>query len=348
MRVHSTSIAATLLLAAGAACTSPKQQTTPAGIARPEGIAQVVVDTLVPTIFEVAGTAAPRRQAILSTKLMGTVLDVLVKEGDTVAEGQTIVRIDARDLAAKAEQAGAALADAEAMQRDASRHAARIRALYSDSAATRAQLDAAETGLARAEAGVRTARAAAAELDATASYATIRAPFAGIIAKRFVDPGTLAAPGSPLVSVQDVRTLRVTANAEPSLVRTLRQGQRLDAVIEGRAINAVIEGVVPANAGNLSVINALVENHLGAVLSGSAATLILPTGMHAAIVIPAAAIVRQGNLTGVVVRSQDGDATRWIRIGRAYGRSVEVDAGLRAGEQIVVPAPARVAATSGG
>jgi multidrug efflux pump subunit AcrA (membrane-fusion protein) len=125
---------------------------------------------------------------MVSTKLMGTVTSVLVHEGDVVRSGQVLVQIDARDLNAKASQVAAAIADAEAMQREASTHAARFTALYNDSAATKAQYDAAQTGLARANAGLQAARAGASELEAVRSYAAVRAPFAGIVTMRHAQP----------------------------------------------------------------------------------------------------------------------------------------------------------------
>ena len=326
------------LVIVATACSSPKPQSTVASASYVDAMIYVVRDTVVQSTFEASGTAAPLRQATLSTKLMGSVLEVLVKEGDAVSAGQPLVRIDARDLSAKAEQVAASIAEAEAMQRDALTQAKRIRALYADSAATRAQLDAVETGLARAEAGVRTAQAAATELGATTSYATVRAPFAGIVTKRFVDPGAFAAPGAPLVSVQDGSRLRITANATPDVARSLRRGGRIDAIVEGRRVAAVVEGVVPAAAGNLHAINALVDNPSGAILPGSTATVVVPLGTRPAIVVPQTAVIRQGDLTGVTVRTAEGDATRWVRLGRSTGAMVEVNAGLRAGDRVVVPA----------
>src|SRR5688572_8997205 len=159
----------------------------------PAGTPVTVIDTTIAATLDAAGIAEPFQQATLSTKLMGTVVAVLVREGDAVEAGQPLVRIDARDLTAKAAQASASVADEEANQREALSHAARIRALYADSAATKAQLDAAETGLARAEAAVRVAHGASAELSAVSDYATVRAPFAGVVTQRFVDPGAFAA-----------------------------------------------------------------------------------------------------------------------------------------------------------
>ena len=297
-----------------------------------------VRDTVIESSFTAAGVAAPMQQALLSTKLMGTVTEVLVREGDRIAAGAPLVRIDARDLSAKSAQVAASIAEAEVMQHDAVVQANRIRALYADSAAPRAQLDAAETGLARADATLRAAQAAAAELESVRSYSVVRAPFGGIVTRRFVDPGAFAAPGAPLVAVQDAARLRITANATPDVVRGLHAGDRLAAHIEGRPVPATIEGIVPATAGNLYTVNALVPNRDGAMLAGSAATLDLPTGTRRAIVVPTEAIVREGDLTGVRLRTERGEERRWVRLGQAAGAMVEVVAGLRAGDRVVLAA----------
>lgn len=335
---HST-VFAVLATAFVAACggTPPAKSEVASG-AVAVGDTYVVHDTTIAAVFEAAGVAAPVQQATLSTKLMGTVTDVLAREGDHVVAGQTLARIDARDLSAKSAQVSASTADAEVMHRDALTQANRIRALYADSAATRAQLDAAETGLARAEAAVAAAHAAAAELGAVSSYASIRAPFAGIVTKRFVDPGAFAAPGSPLVAIQDVSTLRITASTTPDIARNLRRGQSLSATIEGQPMTASIEGAVPSMTGNLYTINALVSNPRGALLAGSTATLTVPTGSRTALVVPTSAIVHEGDLTGVMLRTVQGDERRWVRLGLASGDLIEISAGLRSGDRVVLPA----------
>jgi RND family efflux transporter MFP subunit len=335
-------VAALLIVASACAPSVKEEPQTPRRVA---GTAYTIKDTTVQSVLEVSGTATPLRQATLSTKLMGTVLQVFAREGDRVVAGQTLVRIDARDVAAKQSQVAASIAEAEAVRRDAATQAARMRALYADSAATRAQLDAVETGLLRADAGVRVARASAAELTAVSSYASIRAPFTGIVTKRFVDPGAFAAPGSPLMSIQDGDQLRIVANSTPDVASGLKRGQRIDAVVENRPVMAVIEGVVPSMSGNLYVINAVVPNSGGTFLPGSTATLLIALGSRRALVVPSSALVREGDLTGVMIRSPAGDEVRWIRVGRSSGSVVEVDSGLRAGEVVVIPvaAPATVA-----
>jgi hypothetical protein len=157
------------------------------------------------------------------------------------------------------------------------------------------------------------------------------------VTKRFVDAGAFAAPGAPLVAIQDVSTLRITVNATPEVARHVRRGQKVAATIEGATTRATVEGVVPSLAGNMYTINALVPNGNGAWLAGSTATLALPTGSRVALVVPVAAITREGDLTGVTLRTAGGDERRWVRLGWSKGDVTEVTAGLHAGDQVVLP-----------
>lgn len=291
----------------------------------------------VPAVMEASGVAEPIVESTLSTKLMGTVLAVRVREGDRVRGGDVLVELDARDLEAKAAQVEASLAEANAVLNEATVHAERMRMLFAEEAAPKAQLDAAETGLLRAKAGVAAAEAAALELNAVRDYSTVRAPFDGIVVRRMVDPGAFAAPGAPLVTVQDSRRLRVAVTAAPGTVRDLRRGDVVTATIEGVPARATVEGIVPA-AGSLYTVNAIVDNGDGAHLPGSAAVLAIPTGVRRALFVPVDAIQRQGDLTGVWLGSEHGATLRWIRLGDSADEMVEVLAGLRDGDRVLVPA----------
>lgn len=320
-----------------AACAQGAQVPAPPAqpaVASANGRIVVAHDTLVADPLAAAGIAEPVQQAVLSTRLMGSVSAVLVHEGDRVAAGQLLVRIDAREVDARRSEAGAGLAEALAQQAEARRAAERYRALFADSAATRAQLDAVETGLARADAAVSRARAGAAQVEAMGTYAEVRAPFAGVVTRRMVDPGAFAAPGTPLVEVQDLTRLRIRVSVAPADAHGLLRGQPLDATVEGAPVLARVEGVVPG-AGALRKITAIVEGADPAA-AGGAATLALPRGRRRAIVLPGAALVHEGDLVGVRVRSAGGDALRWVRTGNVRGDLVEIQAGLLAGDSVIV------------
>lgn len=317
-----------------AACGHREPDPTVADARASSGQVFPVHDTTIVDELEATGIAEPVQSATLSTKLMGRVTDVLVHEGETVRAGQVLARIDARDLAARRAQVAAAMAEAEAVQRDAVTQAERFRGLFADSAATQAQLDAAETGLARANAGVRTAQASAREVEATASYATISAPFAGVVSRRFVDPGAFVAPGAPIVTVLDASRLRITVTIASSGGIPVSRGAAISGTIAGRDVRGVVEGAVPSGTEALTVVNALVPNRDGALPAGGAATLRIPQGRRTAILIPQGAVVREGDLAGVRVAGTSGPGLRWVRLGQSRGDLVEVLSGLTSGDSI--------------
>jgi hypothetical protein len=150
-----------------------------------------------------------------------------------------------------------------------------------------------------------------------------------------VDPGAFAAPGAPLVSVEDASTLRVSVSAAPDAVRGLRRGAAVTATIGDSTARAIIEGVVPSG-GNLYTVNALVPNAAGRFLSGTSATLALPRGTRRAILVPAGAVIHQGDLTGVRVVAAGQSSLRWIKAGRTDGTMVEILSGLAAGDSVLV------------
>jgi multidrug efflux pump subunit AcrA (membrane-fusion protein) len=254
----------------------------------------------------VSGTAAPVAEATLSTKLMGTITSVLVQEGDRVRAGQPLLRIDARDLVAKESQVAAGV---RRRRRCCVRRSC-TRSACARSTPTRPRRGRNWTRRRRVWRGRgppwRRRRRCGGAGRGPQLYAVVSAPFAGTVVRRLVDPGSFAAPGMPLLVVQDASRLRVSANIAPSAARHLERGLTLDAVIEGELASAVIEGVVPAPGSSLYTVNALVDNRDGTYLPGGAATLSIPGAVQPSLVVPTAAVVRRGSLTGVNVRTEAG------------------------------------------
>lgn len=319
------------------ACGSGEPERPRSGETPATGLPLVVRDTQIDAVLELAGTAAPVRRATIASRLMAAVEAVPVQEGDRVAAGALLVRLDARDLDARARQVDASTAEANAMLGQARPMAVRMRSLYADSAATRAQLEGAEATLARAEAALRAAAAAGAEVSAQRPYASLRAPFAGVVTARHVDPGALAAPGVPLVAIEDQSRLRATATAAPEALARLRRGDTITVRFGEREIPGRVEGVVPAGTGNLSAVNVIVENRGLGLGSGAAVTIAVPQGRRAGVIVPADALVREGDLAGVVVRRGGVDGRVWVRTGNRIGSGVEILSGIAPGDTIVVP-----------
>ena len=168
------------------------------------------------------------------------------------------------------------------------------------------------------------------------AYATVRAPFAGVVTNRRVDPGAFIAPGAPMLELQDPSRLRVSVSVPPRVAASLKRGQAVALLIEDQPASGIVEGAVPTQTGAVYSLNAVVNNPRGAFLAGSAAVVRVPTGKRTALLVPAAAVVREGDLTGVRVRTDHGAELRWVRTGGTIDDRVEVLAGLRSGDVILL------------
>jgi RND family efflux transporter MFP subunit len=290
----------------------------------------------------IEGTVAARRRAEIATRLMAHVASVTVDVGSPVRAGQVLVRLGAADIAAGRRRATAARDAALAARDEAARQAARMDTLLSQDAVARVQRDQAHLGLTQAEAQLAMADAALNDVATAESYATLAAPFAGVIAARTVDPGDLAAPGVPLVIVEDDGPRDAVFAVPADLGATLLPGDTIPvADADGRITDLPVR--VMARAADPATRTIEVRVRVPASWrSGLAVTALVPAGRHAGIAVPASAIVRRGQLTGVRVLMDDVVVLRWVRLGRpiaplagSAAARVEVVSGLEPGDEIV-------------
>ena len=296
----------------------------------------------VPVWAQAVGSTQSYARASLSTRLMGLVSSVTAEEGQAVHKGQVLVRIESQDLAARRRQAEAALEEARAVLANAEKLAARRRNLRQENAVPQQSLDEAETGRARAAAAVANAEQAVHEVLANLEYSEVRSPLTGSLVRKLVQVGDLSAPGVPLVEVEQLDPIKVTLEVGESDLAWVSVGQEVDVEIPSLRTQPQrrgrVEGINPAaNLGSRTFqVRVVVANPDGAIGSGMFARVGFPKGTRGAVMIPAAAVVRQGQLEGVFTVKGSQAILRWVRLGRAYGDRVEVLSGLDANEPVVI------------
>jgi len=311
----------------------------------------VVTEAPVQRGVRAVGAVEPIRRASPASRLMGTVVAAPFEEGDRVAAGQVLVRIDDRDMAARRAQVESRVGEAEVLLRDAETNLTRMRTLEAERAIAGIQLEQAETGRSRAAAGVESARAALRELEANAAYGTITAPFTGEIVRKNVNVGDIATPGIPLFVLEDLSRLRVVASVSEGAAARLRPGARVPVEIEAAGVRAVgvVEAVLPVSRPPVTGfrVNVIMGRPSAAVISGMTATVLVPSdepdaGPGTRLLVPRDALVRRGQMVGVFVVDGTTARLRWVRVGLEDGESVEVLSGLRGGERVVVGATDRL------
>ena len=358
----------------------------------PPAVSNVGIGTVAETPFdetaEVTGTVKSRTTATLSSKIVGRILALHVREGSEVQAGQILIELDDQDIAAQTRRAEAGLHEAESGMAEVERAVA---AAAAGQAAAEAQRDLAASTLARYQrlldrksvapqeydqvaaqqkaaaaaveraiaegqatqarrqqvlARMESARAEIASTQVMRGYAKIAAPFSGVVTVKHTDVGGLAAPGVPLLTVEDNRRYWLEIAVPDSQVGGLKRGQSLQVSLEATAFSgaATVSEIVPtadqATRTTLVRLDLPAKSGLRSGLFGRAA---IPLGRRQAIQVARQAIVERGQLQGVYVVGQDNIARfRLIRTGAMRRDAVEVLSGLTSGEQIVLAGVDRV------
>jgi RND family efflux transporter MFP subunit len=304
-----------------------------------------------PVSLRATGTVHARETAVLSAQVMGRIQQVTVREGDSVRAGQTLVILDDAALRAQVEQAQAGVKAAQNAQAAAQTNAAlaastlgRYKQLESEKSVSPQEMDEMSR---RAEGAAASLEAMRAQTDAARaqengahtmmSYTRLVAPFAGVVTSRMADPGTMAAPGVPLLQVDQAGALQLDATVDESVIGAIRKGMKLTVEVNGAATTASVAEIVPA-ADPLSH-SFLVKIDLPSssqTRAGMYGTAEFTNGTRQAILIPRSAVVARGSLNCVYVLDGQGIAQlRSITLGGEQGSLVEVLSGISPGEKLV-------------
>lgn len=325
-------VGAAVLLAACGDSPSPENAPPPASVTGTP-VAMETLETTVP----VEGTAVSRNRAEITTRMMARVTELAADVGSRVHEGDVLVRLGMEDVAANRAKAEAAVRVAQVARDEARKQAQRMDTLLAQDVVAQVQRDQAHLQLTQAESQLAMAEATLREVETAGSYASIRAPFDGAVVSRFVDEGDVAAPGMPLLVVEEdgPREGRLAVPVEAA--EHLSVGTTIPVrTLGGRSTDAPVRAI----AGGADPMSKTVEVRVALPAdwpTGVSLSASVPVGSTQALTIPTRAVVRRGQLTGVRIATADGVTLRWIRLGRASedGKKVEVLSGLNPGDEIV-------------
>ncbi len=322
-----------------------------------------------PQLYDAPGTVQARVSTVVSARFMGYVRDVRVQIGDRVRQGQPLITLDTRDLdigsrksvAAREEvktaipEADSAVAAAAANLDLAQVTFGRMQELFRKKSISNQEFDEASAKLKAAQAAYGMAQARRVQLNSRLSqaeeevratevartYAEITAPFAGVVVAKGVDVGTLAVPGSPLLTLEREAGYRLEAPVE-SRVATIRPGQPVQVLLDGadKALEArvteIAPSVDPASRAYIVKIDLPAGPNIRSGLFGRAT---FELGSRRVLAVPAAAVVEHGQLQSVFVAEGGVARARLITTGAKSKDGMEVLSGLEPGEKIIFPLP---------
>lgn len=327
-----------------------------------------VTSTALRSDVEAGGVVTSRATAVISSRIMAPVVAVHVRAGDRVTRGAPLVTLDGREIEANRARSIAALASAADTVRAAQsavRSAqagltlartthGRIETLHDKKSATTQELDEAvsaldmadaqfaqaQAHLSAANAAQEAARAASDAAAVASSYTTLTAPFDGIVTERSVDPGSMAAPGTGLLTLEDATALRLEVPLDASRAAAVKVGDTVSVILgEGRLPDSLsgrvseIARVDPASHSFIVTIDLPTLNGLRSGTFGRARFTGTPKN---GLAVPASAAVRRGQLTFVFTVDRENRARlRAVSPGSVDGDRLEILAGLDDGDIVI-------------
>ena len=299
------------------------------GISKAQALATAIVELReVDQTYPAEAVVEAVRQATIAAQMQGRVIEARFDAGSRVRAGEVLMRLDEREAAQGQAGAQAQLANARAAFE-------RTKNLLAQKFISQAAFD-------KAEADYRAAAASAGQAGAVTSFATINAPFAGVVAQRHAELGEMAGPGRALISIFDPKSLRVVASIPQHKLAEVRQAlrARVEFPETGKWIDASRVEVLPTADTQTHVVRARVylPENLEGILPGMYVRAHFVTGKAKKLLVPAGAVLRRGELTGVCVMDDKAvPHLRQVRLGEAIaGSDIEVLAGLAAGEKVAI------------
>jgi membrane fusion protein (multidrug efflux system) len=319
--------------------TEPGRTPLPAQAAAPRETARVEKQ-IIDEAQSWPGTVKAVSEARIAPKITARLIEILVHEGDRVKKGAVLARLDAEQSRALEREAAAHAVAAKAEAARAEADLKRTRDLFEQEASTREAYEHAEANARKARATFQAVAQSVLEAAIQRGESVLRAPFDGMIARRLREPGDMGIAGEPVVILHNPAALRLEASLPASCAGRIRIGDtarvRIDAL--NAALDATIDEIVPAAdpmTGTVLIKADLPETQ--GLQPGLFGWLEQSCGIeHTALLIPAAALRRVGQVEIVTVQDGDRFSTRHVRSGFSYGTRVEILSGLDAGETVAI------------
>ena len=335
-------------------------------------VAQQTADGGQKTLLNASGYVTARRQATVSSKVTGKVVEVMVEEGMKVEAGQVLARIDASNVEkslrlaeAQFDSASKGLAETRANLEQAERELRRVSQLAANRISSQADLDRAESEakslqarLDRQLADVVVAEQEVAVWKQQLDDTTIHAPFAGIVTSKNAQPGEMISPMSAgggftrtgICTIVDMNSLEIEVDVNESYINRVEPGQRVEAVLDAYPdwhIPAKVIAIIPAADRQKATVKVRVgfeklDSRILPDMGVKVAFQSAGNGQPAArnIAVPKIAVRQRDGRDMVWVVRDDRVERRAVTLGATRGDEVTIEAGLNDGEKIVVEGPA--------
>ena len=294
-------------------------------------------------VIPISGSVRPLLQATIKSKVPAEVARVHIQEGDRVSAGQVLVSLDTADLRARFDTQQAAVAESRARLDLAKKNQDNNKTLLAKGFISQNAYDGVANNVTVAEASLKSAMAQSAIAERALADANIRAPFNGIVAKRWVNTGDKVSSDAPVVAIVDLARMELEAQVPVAEIPYVKIGQEIAFKVDGfagRDFTGKVERINPsADAGSRSIAIFVTLPNVDASLKGGmfASGKLAVAGKAAVNALPIAAVREEGGQS-FVFTIKDGKLERkpvTLGLRNTEKGYVEVREGLADGAQVV-------------
>ncbi len=291
--------------------------------------------------YRVDGVVEAVKTSTVAVQVAGRVEQILRREGARVKKGDVIAKIDAQSAQAQSDAARAQAQAAQAQLNAAQADFKRAQQLFADHYLSQAGLERAQAQFEATQAQVNASLAQANAAQSQNAWHVIKAPYDGVIAKVFTEVGALAMPGAPLFEVYEPSEFRISVSVAASVLKQLRTHEPavIDLPQQNVQLHSKIIQVLPTvdAQAQSSIVRIVLDKNAKALTPGSFAQVSLPIADSATrLLIPSSAVFKRSELTAVYVWTNQRFNLRQVRVGQRSGEQIEILAGLRAGDEILL------------
>jgi membrane fusion protein, multidrug efflux system len=305
------------------------------------------VEQPMPTFLTVTGSLTSNRQSEVAAGTSGKVVKTFVERGSLVPANTLLVQLDARSLSHQAEESQANLEVAKRQRTLADAECERSDKLFKTGAVSRDEFDKAKANCESARFQATAAEAHAEQALVGVNDSQIRAPFAGLIAERYVQVGEYVQPPTKVASLVELDPLRLELSVPEASLQLVKEGMDVvfsTATDPGVTFKGTVRYIGPSvrTSSRDLVVEAVVPNPDHRLRPGQFVAAKLVLGDKSLPTVPQLAVHPEGNLRRIyVVYAGDGGnrlEERLVELGEARDEQVAVVSGLRVGEKVVTKA----------
>lgn len=285
------------------------------------------------------GTVEATNKATMSAQTSGRIAEVFFDVDDYVEPGQPIVRFTNVEQQSALRQAQAALTEALALEKQAAAEFQRAEGLFQSGSSSQREYDQALAARDAAVARAAAARSSVNTVEQQLEYTLVRAPYAGIVTERHVEPGESVSVGQPLISGLSLESLRVVVYMPQQVAARVREHMTAFVLTDEGRVEAREVTIFPFahSASNTFTVRVELPEGQFALYPGMFVKVAFVVGDANRLLVPTNALLRRSEVIGLYVMSSGGrPRLRQVRVGNEFDGRTEVLAGLSEGERIAL------------